>query len=144
MRGVFPLAVELWTFGSPGGLRISNFSKCWASPPTLGQSRGATSTMKTSAKVRMLSTNNTMLTCQCEESKGGGKTCVYSRTTWKFTPLVLEANVLWRTSWDAIRSLPWEQHNRWIPIGSKGWQQMQWVNLNCSGWGMPNMLRIAK
>jgi hypothetical protein len=30
-------AVELWTFGSPGGLQIPNFSKCWASPPHLAK-----------------------------------------------------------------------------------------------------------
>jgi len=46
MQGVLPLAVELWTFESPGGLQITNFFKCWASPPpTLGQSRGATNFM---------------------------------------------------------------------------------------------------
>jgi len=37
MRGVLPLAVELWTFGSPGRLPTSNFSKCWASPPHLAK-----------------------------------------------------------------------------------------------------------
>jgi len=37
MRGVLGLAVELWTFGSPKGLQISNFSKCWASPPHLAK-----------------------------------------------------------------------------------------------------------
>jgi hypothetical protein len=37
MRGVLGLAVELWTFGSPGGLQTSNFSKCWASPPHLAK-----------------------------------------------------------------------------------------------------------
>ncbi len=37
MRGVLPLVVELWTFGSPGGLQIPNFSKCWASPPHLAK-----------------------------------------------------------------------------------------------------------
>jgi hypothetical protein len=37
MRGVLGPAVELWTFGSPGGLQIRNFSKCWASPPHLAK-----------------------------------------------------------------------------------------------------------
>jgi hypothetical protein len=37
MRGVLPLAVELWTFGSPERLPTSNFSKCWASPPHLAK-----------------------------------------------------------------------------------------------------------
>jgi len=37
MRGVLGPAVELWTFGSPGGLQIPNFSKCWASPPHLAK-----------------------------------------------------------------------------------------------------------
>jgi hypothetical protein len=37
MRGVLSLAVELSTFGSPGGLQIPNFSKCWASPPHLAK-----------------------------------------------------------------------------------------------------------
>ncbi len=37
MGGVLGLAVELWTFGSPGGLQIPNFSKCWASPPHLAK-----------------------------------------------------------------------------------------------------------
>jgi hypothetical protein len=37
MRGVLGLAVELWTFGSPGGLQILTFSKCWASPPHLAK-----------------------------------------------------------------------------------------------------------
>jgi hypothetical protein len=37
MRGVLPLVVELWTFGSPGRLPTSNFSKCWASPPHLAK-----------------------------------------------------------------------------------------------------------
>ncbi len=41
MRGVLPLAVELWTSGSPGGLQIPNFSKCWASPPHLAKVRVA-------------------------------------------------------------------------------------------------------
>jgi hypothetical protein len=33
----FSLSVELWTFGSLGGLQIPNFSKCWASPPHLAK-----------------------------------------------------------------------------------------------------------
>jgi hypothetical protein len=37
MQGVLSPAVELWTFGSPGGLPIPNFSKCWASPPHLAK-----------------------------------------------------------------------------------------------------------
>jgi hypothetical protein len=37
MRVVLGLAVELWTFGSPGGLQILTFSKCWASPPHLAK-----------------------------------------------------------------------------------------------------------
>jgi len=37
MRGVLGLAVELWTFGSPRGLQILTFSKCWASPPHLAK-----------------------------------------------------------------------------------------------------------
>jgi len=37
MRGVLGLAVELWTFGSPGGLQILTVSKCWASPPHLAK-----------------------------------------------------------------------------------------------------------
>ncbi len=37
MQGVLGPAVELWTFGSPGGLQIPNFSKCWASPPHLAK-----------------------------------------------------------------------------------------------------------
>jgi hypothetical protein len=37
MRGVLGLAVELWTFESPGGLQILTFSKCWASPPHLAK-----------------------------------------------------------------------------------------------------------
>ncbi len=37
MRDVLSLVVELWTFGSPGGLQILNFSKCWASPPHLAK-----------------------------------------------------------------------------------------------------------
>jgi hypothetical protein len=37
MRGVLGLAVELSTFGSPEGLQIPNFSKCWVSPPHLAK-----------------------------------------------------------------------------------------------------------
>jgi hypothetical protein len=37
MRGVLGPAIELWTFGSPKGLQIPNFSKCWASPPHLAK-----------------------------------------------------------------------------------------------------------
>jgi hypothetical protein len=37
MQGVLGLAVELSTFGSPGGLQVPNFSKCWASPPHLAK-----------------------------------------------------------------------------------------------------------
>ncbi len=37
IQGVFPLAVELWTFGSPGELQIPTLSKCWASPPHLAK-----------------------------------------------------------------------------------------------------------
>jgi hypothetical protein len=37
MRGVLGPIVELGTFGSPGGLQIPNFSKCWASPPHLAK-----------------------------------------------------------------------------------------------------------
>jgi hypothetical protein len=37
MQGVLPLAVELSTFGSPGGLQIPTLSKCWASPPHLAK-----------------------------------------------------------------------------------------------------------
>jgi hypothetical protein len=37
MRGVLGLDVELWTFGSPKGLQLLTFSKCWASPPHLAK-----------------------------------------------------------------------------------------------------------
>jgi len=37
MQGVLALAVELWTFGSPDGLQVLTFSKCWASPPHLAK-----------------------------------------------------------------------------------------------------------
>jgi hypothetical protein len=37
MQGVFPLSVDLWTLGSPGGLQLLTFSKCWASPPHLAK-----------------------------------------------------------------------------------------------------------
>ncbi len=37
MQGVLGLAVELRTFGSPRGLQIPNFSKCWALPPHLAK-----------------------------------------------------------------------------------------------------------
>jgi len=37
MRGVLGLVVELWTFGSLGGLQLLTFSKCWASPPHLAK-----------------------------------------------------------------------------------------------------------
>jgi hypothetical protein len=37
MQGVLPLAIDLWTFESPGRLPTSNFSKCWASPPHLAK-----------------------------------------------------------------------------------------------------------
>jgi hypothetical protein len=39
MRGVLGFAVEVWTFGSPGGLQILTFSKCCASPPHLAKVR---------------------------------------------------------------------------------------------------------
>jgi hypothetical protein len=41
MRGVFPLAVELWTFGSPEDSKTQLF-QVLSFTPTLGQSRGAT------------------------------------------------------------------------------------------------------
>jgi hypothetical protein len=37
MQGVLGLVVELYTFGSPGGLQILTFSKCWASPSHLAE-----------------------------------------------------------------------------------------------------------
>jgi hypothetical protein len=41
MRGVLGLAIELQTFGSPGGLKIPNFGSV-GFHPTLGQSGVAT------------------------------------------------------------------------------------------------------
>jgi hypothetical protein len=42
MRGFLPLAVELWTFGSPGELQIPTFFHVLGFTPTLGQVRVAT------------------------------------------------------------------------------------------------------
>jgi hypothetical protein len=33
---------------------------------------------------------------------------------------------------------------KWVPIGFKGWPQMQWVTLRTKGWGRPNLVHNIK
>jgi hypothetical protein len=50
--------------------------------------------------------------------KGNGCSCF--RPTWKLWSRVMAPKVLQTTSWVFMRSLPWAQCKRWIPIGSLG------------------------
>jgi hypothetical protein len=60
------------------------------------------------------------------------------RSTWKLTSCIMVAKMLWMTSWVPMRSLPWVQRKRWIPIGSKGCVHMYQRILAIEGWGRPN------
>ncbi len=56
----------------------------------------------------------------------------------------MEAKASRIASCDAIHSPPWEKQRRWVPVGSKGWPQMQWIAPKANEWERPNLVRNAK
>jgi len=71
------------------------------------------------AKMQMPSMVNTMSIHQQEELnvvKGNACNCFCSM--WKLASYTMVTKVSQITSWVPVRSLPWAQHKRWIPIGS--------------------------
>jgi hypothetical protein len=115
MRGVLGLSVELWTFGSPGGLQILTFSKCWASPPHL-------------AKVGLRhSESQFSATWLCETLK------------W-VSPRDLGARHLWRASKEARRiAKGWGELEKEFPfvfLGLVLWREVRWkCRTICGRWG---------
>jgi hypothetical protein len=70
--------------------------------------------MTMSTKVQIPTLVNIMLTCQRKELKmAKGSTCNCSQTMCKPTSHAMVTKV-------PMRSLPWAQCKRWIPIGSMG------------------------
>jgi hypothetical protein len=62
-----------------------------------------------------------------------GNACSCSHPTRKPTSHVMTTKVLWTISWVFVRSLPWVQHKRWIPIGSMGCVHTHWGRLAIEG-----------
>jgi hypothetical protein len=50
------------------------------------------------------------------------------------------AKVSWTASWVPMRSLPWKQRKKWIPIGSIKCVHMHWGVLVIEGWGNPSCI----
>ncbi len=77
--------------------------------------------MTLSTKVKMPSLGCTMLTCWQEELnvvEGSVGNCFCPM--WKLAFRVMVAKVSWIASWVSVRSLPWTQLKRWIPIELMG------------------------
>jgi hypothetical protein len=72
---------------------------------------------------------------------GDRRTWVYSHKIWNLTSLVIDAKTSRLTSWEVVLSPSHAQRKRWIPIGSKGWSQMQCDKLRFKGWGKPHWMR---
>jgi predicted metalloenzyme YecM len=84
-------------------------------------------TMITSANVQMPLIESTMLTYWHEDWRVGGRRMwIYWCATRKLAFLVMDAKTSYMTWCDVVLSLPWTQQKRWIPMGSKGWPQMEW------------------
>jgi hypothetical protein len=60
---------------------------------------------------------------------------------WKPTARTMATKVLQITSWDQMRSLPWAQCKKWIPIRSMGCVQTHRKMLTIEGRGNPNHIR---
>jgi len=60
-----------------------------------------------------------------------GSACSCSYPSWKPTFHAMATKVSQTTSWVLLRSLPWAQHKRWIPIRS-----MEYVHTH---WGRPGI-----
>jgi len=76
--------------------------------------------MTTSTEVWMSSLMNIMSICWKELNMAKGNTCSYFRLTWKLASCAMETKMSRTTSWLPMRSLPWAQHKRWIPMKSMG------------------------
>jgi hypothetical protein len=100
------------------------------------------SSMTSLARVWMPSLISTMSTSQQEELNVAERsTCYCFCPTWKPPSCTTATKVLQITSWVPMRSLPWTQHKRWIPIGSIGCVDTHWGMLAIEGWGNPSHLR---
>ncbi len=60
---------------------------------------------------------------------------------WKPTFRAMVAKVSWIASWVPMRSLPWTQHKRWIPIGSMGCVHTHQGMPTIEGWGSPSCIQ---
>jgi hypothetical protein len=64
--------------------------------------------------------------------------CNCSCPTWKLASHTMMAKVSRIPSWVPVRSLPWAQHKRWIPIGLMGCVHTHWRMLAIEGWDSPS------
>ncbi len=111
------------------------------------QDRGSKSTrigltMTMLVKVRMPSLVNKMSTHRWKELnvvKGSTSNC--SRPTWKPAFCSMAPKMLQITSWVPMRSLPWAQCKRWIPIGLMGCVHTHRGMPTIEGWGSPSCVQ---
>jgi hypothetical protein len=90
-------------------------------------------------KVRMPSLVSTMSTHRQKElNVVEGNACNCSCPTWKLASHIMATKVSWIPSWVPVRSLPWTQRKRWIPIGSMGCVHTHWGMLTIEGWDSPS------
>jgi hypothetical protein len=112
-----------------------------ATNPWVAQDQGSKfarigSTMTTSVKVWMSSLVSTMLICQREELNVIERnTCNCFRPTWKLASHVMMAKLSWIALWVLMRSLPWTQCKKWIPIGLMGCVHAHQRMFTIEGWG---------
>jgi hypothetical protein len=69
---------------------------------------------------------------------------VCSHATWKLAFLMMDVKASHIGSWDTIFSPPWAQQRKRIPMGPKGWPQMQCDKSKANRGGRPNLFCIAK
>jgi len=103
-------------------------------------------TMTTLVKVQMSSLVNTMSIHWWKElNMDERNTCNFFRPMWKLASCTMMAKVSRTTSWIHVHLLPWEQHKRWIPIGSMGCVHTHQRIPTIEGCGSPNRIRsVAK
>jgi len=98
--------------------------------------------MTTLVKVLMPSLVSTMLICQWKElNVVEGSACNCSCLTWKLTFCIMVAKVSQIISWVLVRSLPWTQCKKWIPIRSMGCVHTHQGMFAIEGWGSPSRIQ---
>jgi hypothetical protein len=100
--------------------------------------------MTTSGNVQTPSTYNTMSTQRRKDYKARGRrTWVCFHEIWNLTSFAMATKTSQTTSCEVVLSSRCSQWNKLIPIGSKGWLQMQCDTSRTKRWERPNLVRNA-